>query len=55
MRKKVNKKLRKLLGLWWIEPIEETLKETGKPIYRHVPSPPMKKMPEGFKPRIERT
>jgi hypothetical protein len=54
MRKRVTKKLRRRLGLWWIEPIDETLRELGKPVPKHIPSPPMKKMPEGFKPRIER-
>ena len=54
MRRKVNKKLRRFLGLWWIEPIEETLREIGKPVPRQVPSRPMTKLPEGFKPRIER-
>jgi hypothetical protein len=38
--KKVSKRLRKFLGLWWIEPIEETLKERGIVPYRHFPQGP---------------
>jgi hypothetical protein len=53
--KKVNKKLRKFLGLWWIEPIEETLRERGIVPYKHVPQGPVGKLPAGFKPNIERT
>jgi len=51
----VNKKLRKFLGLWWIEPIEETLKERGIVPYRHVPQGQVPKLPPGFKPNIRRT
>jgi hypothetical protein len=53
MRKKVNKKLRKFLGLWWIEPIEDTLKEMGKKPYKWVPPQPFRKLrPGNFKPTI---
>jgi hypothetical protein len=53
--KKVNKRLRKFLGLWWIEPIEETIKELRIAPYRHVPRRPAPKLPPGFKPNIQRT
>ena len=52
--KKVNKRLRKFLGLWWIEPIEETLKERGIVPYKHVPKEPLTKLPAGYKSRITR-
>ena len=50
----VNKKLRKFLGLWWIEPIEETLKERGIVPYKHVPQKPLPRLPAGYKSRITR-
>ena len=53
--KSVNKKLRKFLGLWWIEPIEETLEERGIVPYRHVPRAPVPRLPPGYKPTIQRT
>jgi hypothetical protein len=54
--KPVNKKLRTFLGLWWIEPIEETLKDLGIVPYRHVPQEPLPaKVPPGIKPNIQRT
>jgi len=53
--RKVNKRLRKFLGLWWIEPIEETIQELGKVPYRHVPQAPVPKLPPGFKPTTLRT
>jgi hypothetical protein len=51
---KVNKKLRKFLGLWWIEPIEETIKDLGLVPYKHVPAGPPPKFRSGFKPVITR-
>ena len=53
--KPVNKRLRRFLGLWWIEPIEETLKDLGIVPYRHIPREPLPKVPTGFKPSIQRT
>ena len=50
----VNKKLRKFLGLWWIEPIEETLKERGIVPYKHVPQEPLPRLPAGYNSRITR-
>jgi hypothetical protein len=52
--KNVNKRLRKFLGLWWIEPIEETIQELGKVPYRHVPSRPLPPLQAGCKPRVTR-
>ena len=53
--KPVNKELRKLLGLWWIEPTMETLKDLGIVPYRHVSRAPLPKVRPGFKPNIQRT
>ncbi len=51
----VDKKLRKFLGLWWIEPIDETIKDLGLVPYRHVSRKPLPETPSGFKPNIQRT
>lgn len=51
---KVNKKIRKPLGLWWIEPIEETIRERGLIPYKHVPPGPRPKFGPGPKPVITR-
>jgi len=52
MRKRLSKKLRKRLGLWWIEPIEETLREMDAKV-PPVPQPaPSITLPSGFKPVI---
>jgi hypothetical protein len=56
MAKKVNKELRKFLGLWWIEPIEATIREMGRVPYRHVPRQPCKKFrPGDYRPIVEPT
>ena len=52
----VNKNLRKFMGLWWIEPIEETIREMGRVPYKPVPKLPCRKFrPGNPRPKIEPT
>jgi hypothetical protein len=51
----VDKKLRKFLGLWWIEPIDETIKDLGLVPYRHVRRKPLPGMPSAFESNTQPT